>query len=319
MQRISSLVLVVCSTFAALTSSPARAGTLDTPVVGGKTVPPGAWPDVVAVFGANGSMCSGTLIDVDLVLTAGHCIEIDPIEVRIGSVDLARPDGERRRVKWARAYPEWIDTYDIGVVMLENPVATQPRAIAQGCTGRARFAAGSPLQLVGFGLTTKAGVGDNTKLHQATLPLVDPTCTTDPSCMPAVAPHGEFTAGGRGADSCFGDSGGPVFIETKQGPALVGVVSRGLLSWDEPCGGGGVYVRADKVVSWIQRVSGRKLHRVACDGPGDGPGDADSEAVEPGGCSAAGGAAGGALGGGLALYYAVLVVAGLRRARRRRH
>lgn len=314
MQRIASLVFVLSSAFMAFTSSSAQAGPLGTPVVGGKTVQPGAWPDVVAVFGADGSMCTGTLIDVDLVLTAGHCIEIDPIEVRIGSVDLAKPDGDRRRVKWARAYPEWIDTYDIGVIMLENPVATKPRAIAQGCTTRERFSAGLPLQLVGFGLTTKAGVGDNTKLHQATLPLVDPTCTTDPSCMPAVAPYGEFTAGGSGADSCFGDSGGPVYIETAGGPALVGVVSRGLVSWDEPCGGGGVYVRADKVVSWIQRVSDRKLHRVACDAPADAAGEA---AVEPAGCSAAGSAAGGGLAGGLALYYAVLVVAGLRRARRR--
>ena len=55
----------------------ANAGTLDTPVVGGKIVKPGTWPDVVAVLGADGSLCSGTLIDVDLVLTAGHCIGID--------------------------------------------------------------------------------------------------------------------------------------------------------------------------------------------------------------------------------------------------
>ena len=317
MQRIACLLLVVSSAFAALTSSPspARAGTLDMPVVGGKVVPPGAWPDVVAVFGADGSMCSGTLIDVDLVLTAGHCIEIDPIDVRIGSVDLAKPDGEHRRVKWARAYPNWIEKYDVGIIMLENPVAVSPRAIVKSCTTRERFAAGLPLQVVGFGLTTKAGIGDNTKLHQATLPLVDPMCSTDPSCLAAVAPGGEFTAGGHGADSCFGDSGGPVYIETAQGPALVGVVSRGLLSWgDEPCGGGGVYVRADKVASWIERESGRKLHRVACDGPADADADMAGVTVEDGGCNAAGGA----LAGGFSLFYAALAVVGLRLAGRRR-
>ncbi len=310
MQRIASLVFVLSSAFAALTSSSARAGTLDSPVVGGKIVKPGTWPDVVAVLGADGSLCSGTLIDVDLVLTAGHCIAIDPIEVRVGSVDLAKPDGERRRVKWARAYPSWEEKFDVGIVMLENPVATKPRAIVQDCTLEGRFTAGAALKVVGFGLTTKAGVGDNTKLHQATLPLVDPTCTTDPSCMPAVAPGGEFTAGGQGTDSCFGDSGGPVYIDAAEGPALVGVVSRGLVSWDEPCGSGGVYVRADKVVSWIERESGRKLRRASCDVAADAAG----ELSETGGCNAAGGA----LQGGFALYYAALALVGLRLASRRR-
>jgi uncharacterized protein (TIGR03382 family) len=290
------------------TTSRAHAGPLDAPVVGGTPVAAGEFPDVVAVLGADGSLCSGTLLTADLVLTAGHCIDGDPIEVIVGSVDLSRPDGDVRRVQWSKAYPDWEHTYDVGIVMLEHPVFAKPRAVAQGCGSRDRFKPGLPLQLVGFGLTTKAGTGDNTRLHQATVPLVDATCTTDPSCAAAVAPGGEFTAGGRGTDACFGDSGGPVYIETKHGAALIGVVSRGLQSWSEPCSAGGVYVRADKVVAWIERISGRKLARVACDTPADEAGGED----EAGGCNAAG-----AVEGGFAVYYAALVVLGLRRRRRR--
>jgi secreted trypsin-like serine protease len=308
MQRINSALLIACSALAFVMTpsfaTTAHAGSLSVPVVGGETVERGAFPDVVAVLGADGSLCSGTLIAADLVLTAGHCIEGDPIEVIIDSVDLARPDGDRRRVKWARSYPDWIDTYDVGLVMLENPVFAKPRAIAQRCGARERFKVGLPLQLVGFGLTTTSGEGDNTKLHRAMLPLVDPTCGSDPSCMPAIAPGGEFIAGGNGVDACFGDSGGPVYIETPSGLALIGVVSRGLVSWTEPCASGGVYVRADKVVAWIERVSGRELARAACDEPADSGG-----VLEPAGCNA------GAVQSGFALYYALLIVVALRRRR----
>ena len=299
--RFASLIVVLSfatSSIAAPTSAP---------VVGGTPVERGAWPDVVAIIGEHGDLCTGTLIAADLVLTAGHCIEMQPIEVIIGSIDLAEPDGDVRDVKWARAYPDWIDRYDVGVIMLEHPVFARQRAIAQGCTTREAFAAGLPLQVVGFGLTTKSGTGDNTRLHQATVPVVDATCARDPACVNAVAPGGEFVAGGHGADACFGDSGGPAYVTTSHGPALVGIVSRGLVEFDEPCGGGGVYVRADKVVSWIQSVSGRKLDRVPCDLPADAAGT-----PEQNGCNA-----GGALPGSFAMLYAVLLVLGLRRARRR--
>lgn len=296
---------VIAFALVSTTASLSRAASVDVPVVGGTAVERGAFPDVVAVVGADGSLCSGTLIAADLVLTAGHCIEGDPIEVIVDSVDLSRPDGDRRRVKWARAYPDWLDTYDVGIVMLEHPVFAKPRAIAQRCGARDLFKVGLPLQLVGFGLTTPSGADDNTKLHRATLPLIDPTCTTDLSCAPAVAPSGEFIAGGMGVDACFGDSGGPVYIETPNGLALIGVVSRGVVSWSEPCASGGVFVRADKVVAWIERVSGREVARAACDEPADSGG-----VLEPAGCNA------GAVQSGFALYYALLVVVGLRRRRR---
>src|SRR5262245_37991383 len=108
MQRNASLLILGLLAL----GTPARAASLDAPVVGGQVVEPGAFPDVVAVLGADGGLCTGTLIDADLVLTAGHCIGMDPIEVIVGSVDFSRPDGDRRSVKWSRAYPEWTDRYD---------------------------------------------------------------------------------------------------------------------------------------------------------------------------------------------------------------
>ncbi len=336
MQNVTSFVSSLVSSLLVVgvlgASPPAEAGLVGMPVVGGKLVRPGDWPDVVAVLTEDGGLCSGTMLGADLVLTAGHCIGGHPVEVIIGSVDLARPGGERRAVKWSKAYPNWEFRYDVGVVMLENPVQVKQRAIAENCASgkRNRLVAGTRVEVVGFGLTTKTATDNNTRLHAAMIEVVDGLCENDETCKESIAPGGEFTAGGHGADACFGDSGGPVYIGTSRGPALIGVVSRGLASWGDPCGEGGVFVRADKVAAWVEEVTGRVVDRVECDvpaddgtdggdsdgtGSGSSTGDGSSGTVgDGGGCYAAGGA----LESGLVLMYGLLCAASLRLARLRR-
>jgi secreted trypsin-like serine protease len=301
MKLLVSTLLVSSLTSVALASSG------DAPVVGGTDVAVGQWPDAVAVL-ARDAMCTGTLIAPDVVITAGHCIETDPVEVVVGSVDLAQPGGVAIAVKKAVAYPNWEHTFDVGVLVLEQPAAVKPIAIASACTAKEHLQAGDSVRVVGFGLTTADGTGDNLKLHEALLPVNDPTCTMDPACEPAVAPGGEFTAGGGGHDSCFGDSGGPIYVDTTKGPSLIGVVSRGAPVDGLPCGGDGVYVRADAVASWIEKTTGRKVVRSACDGAADGPGDGATDA-ETGGCSATRGM----VGGGALLGLVVLALLATRR------
>lgn len=282
---------------------------------------PGDWPDIVAVLTEDGSLCSGTLIAPDLVLTAAHCIGGKPAEVILDTVDLAKSGGERVAVKWSKAYPKWESQYDVGLVMLDHAVAEMPRAFATGCgASHARLVRGAKLTVAGFGLTTRSAMDNNTKLHAASIGVVDGACASDPSCNTAIAPGGEFTAGGQGTDACFGDSGGPVYIATAGGPALIGVVSRGLASFGDPCGDGGVFVRADQVIDWIESVSGRKVDTVACDVPADdgttGGEAGDGAELPAGGCSAGGQAVGGLV-GVLLLAFAVATLRLARLARLR--
>jgi secreted trypsin-like serine protease len=289
-------------------STDATAGPLESPVVGGTLAHPGDWPDVVAVLMQDGSLCSGTLLGADLVLTAAHCIDGVPAEVIIGSLDLVEPDGQRRAVRWSKAYPQWRTSYDVGIVMLEHPVFGKPRAVAEGCTTR-ELGRGTRVQLVGYGQTTKTATDNNTRLHAGVIEVVDALCTRDGACEPSIAPGGEFVAGGHGADACFGDSGGPVYVSTAAGHALIGVVSRGLASTGTPCGEGGVFVRADKVVRWIETETHRVVDRVPCDLPADGDQPEDDTG---GGCNTGGGV----LEGGFAMYYALMCAWAMRRSRR---
>jgi secreted trypsin-like serine protease len=291
--RFALLLLVSSSVAVAAPSDPAPLPSSDHAsfVVGGTAVPEGKWRDVVLVVSRD-STCTGTLIAPDIVLTAGHCVASAPYEVIADTVDYTQ-GGDRIPVKWSRAYPNWENRFDVGILMLEHVARARPRRIAPACAAKAGLRDGGMVHLVGFGMTSDTNP-DNTQLREADLQIYDASCTTDDSCEASVAPHGEFLAGGNGEGSCFGDSGGPVFLTTKEGPALVGIVSRGLAVPGSTCSDGGVYVRADKIVSWVQSITGVDLDPSTCSVPADDPGDPSGDD----GCSA-GGSAGLGLGLGL--------------------
>jgi secreted trypsin-like serine protease len=299
------------------------------PIIGGTAVPPGKWPDTVAVLGAAGA-CTGTLIAPDVVLTAGHCAEINPTRVIANSLDYNSASGTSASVKSTTAYPNWENSYDVAVVVLTAPISgVTPRKIGTACTFQAGFVTNAQVRLVGFGSTDIQGGGTNSRLNEVTVTVTDPDCSKGNGCVAAVSPGGEFVAGGAGKDSCFGDSGGPVYLDTPRGPIVVGAVSRGTATATTPCGDGGIYVRTDKIATWLETTTGKQIAKDTCasgagngDGSGDGDGDGDGDGpgnggggreVEGdviGGCSAGRGA------GGISGLLAIgLALAGLRRRR----
>ena len=140
------------------------------------------------------------------------------------------------------------------------------------------------------------------------LPVVDPTCTQDSACEPSIAPGGEFTAGGSGTDACFGDSGGPVYISTPRAARRWSASCRAALAViGEPCGDGGVYVRADKVVRVDReddRPQARRAARATRPRTARATAPTHRLADDAGGCSATRGV----VGGGALLGLVVLTV-----------
>ena len=234
------------------------------PVVGGTDAAPGAWPDAVSVMYADGGGCTGTLIAPDVVLTAGHCIEYSPTAIIANTVDYDGPGGERIAVTRAMAHPGWEGSYDVGVLVLARPATTAPRPAATSCVFEQQFAVGAAVELVGFGATDLQGESFNSRLRQVTASVRDPDCSGGDGCVSSISPGGEFVAGGMGIGSCFGDSGGPVYRTTPWGTYVVGVVSRGVDSGRDPCGGGGIYVRTDAVLDWVEQATGRTVLRGLC-------------------------------------------------------
>jgi endonuclease G len=241
-------------------------------VVGGHQAALGAWPDAAGVvFNGEDVGCTGVLVAPDVVLTAGHCTEgVSVTHVILDTNDWYRTDGEVVRVQRAVPHSNWWNTYDIAVLVLAEDAVTTPRAIAMGCVLEDYLYDGAPVAIVGYGALDVWGNQYTTQLHEAFTTVVDHDCTEiNTGCESNVSPGGEIGAGGGGIDACYGDSGGPLYLQTETGDYLVGTTSRGFLTADKPCEDGGIYIRPDAVIDWIETVAGHDIPVPTCNFPPD--------------------------------------------------
>lgn len=180
-------------------------------------------------------MCSGTLVDDTVVVTASHCTDdMDLVEVRVG-VDIFEPD----RVLWGTptTHPDWDDfaaypqTYDIGAVELFDSADLDdyPEIADEGYLDE--LVAGGQGQIE----FTVAGYGNQGV--QLTGAPWDPASrheswdgTRHVGTVQLITLDSAHTAGfnlqhsgnpGHGGGTCYGDSGGPVL----HGDTLVAVSS----------------------------------------------------------------------------------------------
>jgi secreted trypsin-like serine protease len=241
------------------------AATTTAPVIGGDNAKAGRWPDVAAILfpGPSGDepRCTGTLVAPAIVITAGHCYDpFDlplPDNVLIGTSSLARPgDGETIAIKRGYVFPDAANTEDITVLVLARASSRTPRKIATGWA-RVDIANGAAISLVGFGAIDPAGDAYVEELQEASSTITDFDCSTSLGCNTAAQPAGELGAGGMGIDTCPGDSGGPLYLATSYGTFLAGVTSRSYDDARVACSEGGIYVRPDKVIDWIESKAGK--------------------------------------------------------------
>jgi hypothetical protein len=227
--------------------------------------------------------CSGTLLDADTFLTAGHCtsgvgdggtdiwVTFEESDVLDGFPARADYDTEEAlyaaRSAWldanpdyttgtAHTHPQYDDfaefpvTYDLGVVELDDPstltsfgelAAVGAAETLAGSSGRGRNDA--LVETVGYGIqSVQPHPADEESRYKSTSRIVEVNgnqseggnlhTSNDPS-----------EQGGRGG-SCFGDSGGPVFVNDTN--EVLGVVSYGPSS---TCHGADYSWRVDTVDS----------------------------------------------------------------------
>lgn len=268
--------------FAALFSPPVLAQS----VTNGSDVAEGDWEDTAGIlFGRSSEPeCTGVLVAPRVVLTAGHCVlhGSRPSAVLLGTNDY-RYGGEKIDVASIIEHPNSQSTYDAAILILEQDATVEPRVIAQDCVLDNDLVDGAPVTIVGYGAINRQGTQYVPQLQEAATTVDDHDCSDmSLGCTRSVSPNGELGAGGEDneTDSCFGDSGGPLYLNTDKADYLVGLTSRG---YSNACGPGGIYVRADALLDWIEDETGVTLPTPDCGGGGGGGTDTDTDTGGGGG------------------------------------
>ncbi|WP_163132074.1 trypsin-like serine protease [Agarivorans sp. Alg241-V36] len=240
-------------------------------VVGGQDAPKGAYP-WMAQLKAGSSHCGAVLIDEQWLLSAAHCTfdqfqegqhtKAEDIIAFIGEDEFNYSYEEGLPVAEVCQHPNYVDfdsteegqvtgDYDLVLMRLTNASSITPIAVNQSAIFD-QYSPGFGLRVIGYGRINNDA--DNPEyldeLQQADLSLTSVSECSD--FYGAEWLTGQmFCADSDIADSCSGDSGGPLFIDEGTQYKLAGIVSWGTRS----CANApGVYADVGKLSAWINQV-----------------------------------------------------------------
>jgi secreted trypsin-like serine protease len=189
-------------------------------IVGGGVAPAGSFPAVVALLfkpiasNAVAWYCAGTVVGARQVLTAAHCADFlaaADLAVLVGTQDLNN-GGQRLSVSGIAVHPGWNPNTlenDVAVLTLASPASgiTPVSVLASERAEDNLAPPGTPATVVGWGDT---GAGPSTLLKQGTMPVLGAAgCGLGPTVLCAGALD-------HGVAICNGDSGGPLFVPSRQ-------------------------------------------------------------------------------------------------------
>jgi hypothetical protein len=229
--------------------------------------------------GASMGFCSGTLISPLIVVTAAHCAVVEPEQ---GVVHPAAPgslwvaaghlesrlatEGMLRMVTQVHVHEDYDHDFimgrsragagqggigspnDIALLILTSPFDHVPVAPLLTVERERELVHHGDVGFVaGYGIyDLDAGANGELYISDAVIDIIGQrellTRRTD-----------------QLGDSCYGDSGGPLYVPTDYGDFLVGLVSRGRSDVKRDCGDGGVYTLLSVHLPWIAQTAQGKF------------------------------------------------------------
>jgi MYXO-CTERM domain-containing protein len=220
----------------------------------------------VVALSLGSSMCSGTLVSSEVILTAAHCadnVSTSWVDVYFGSY-MNNPDHTRSvSEKWV--HPQWsmmTTTNDVAMFRLSQPAPASitPIPFLPHAIGITDADIGQPLEFVGFGQTETGQTGRKMQVFNN----LDWICTSSGGCSLPGGNHASQNTICEDQDpggACFGDSGGPAFIVRSGQEYVAGITSYG----DENCREYGCFTKVDEFEAEIADFVGGIIGSVCTD------------------------------------------------------
>lgn len=181
---------------------------------------------VLAAVGEGLSICTGSLLDNDLVVTAAHCIDPSADKLVVSFRRDITGEGLVVPVKAVVVHPGYaehantnVDNDDIALIRIDTqlPSGFAPAELLEDASA---LEVGRQVTLAGFGTTTgdpTATESGSGKLRETKIKISDPNFGATEVLLDQT----------HGKGACHGDSGGPAFVKVRGKLKLFGVTSRG--------------------------------------------------------------------------------------------
>ncbi|XP_035913495.1 brachyurin-like [Anopheles stephensi] len=242
-------------------------------ITNGQEATPGQFPYQIVLlseFATGTSLCGGSILTTNFVLTAAHCVVAEASTLALGGIAIMGAHNRiveeetQQRIRFVSGgilrHPLYVSSSlrnDIAVIRLNSPMTFTDRIqpIRLPARSDTRQFAGYTGTISGYGRTS-----DYSWATAAVLRFTSNPVMTNADCIvrwsaATIQSQNVCLRGTGGRSSCNGDSGGPVTVQDgTNGPLLIGVVSF-VSAVGCAVGRPSVHTRVSFYSTWIEGIS----------------------------------------------------------------